>query len=838
MTASTHSEAWYGRDLPADVDALLRNAAEEAARLLEADGAFVYLLDPATGLLRFTHDAGVDRVLASRDVARPDPIPVGVGIVGRAVAQRQVVVTGDYATDGTIAHQEDPDRFVAQVGLRSLAVAPIMVGPEVFGALGVFSGSEDIFSPAQIGLVRALADHAALAMANARLIAELARSREAVARQAEVERALRELGTSMAAAPDPAAVVQRVIEEAQRLLGGDGARIDILDPKAQLLRGVYAAGEEVILRTEWPDDPDDRLEVGVSGTTVLSGRTFISPDYLADTRFVHGVGPDGYVRSKGIRATIATPLVNDGGVFGAITIWSSRPDVFTPDDAILLETIAGQAAVALGRARLIEELGRSREELAASEERYRFLVENSPDIIYATDAEGRFTFFSGSVERGLGWQPSDVVGRHLREIVRTPDGVPAGRRFDELVQGRAAMTSRMELLAKDGRTLPYEVSASAVRLDGQFTGVIGAARDITDRERLERELRDSEQRYRYLVQSSPDLIWMTDAEGRFTFASEHAQAVLGWSSSDLLGRSFADLTPPDGQRGALARFRRLQHQPLTAHRSRLELLTRDGRLVPMEITGIGMVAGRTFVGAHGTARDIVERERLEQNLRRQAAEIAASEERAHLARELHDSVTQAMFSQTLVTRTIELLLEKDPSAVPARLAELRDLQRDALAELRAVIFELRPGNVAERGLVEALRTHAAALSGRLGLPVVIEADLPDRPSLETEEALYRIAQEALHNVVKHAGAHEARVEVVRTGEGLRLRIADDGRGFTPDEIADGHLGITGMRARAARLGGWLDVRSVPGHGTVVEAVVPERPAGSDRSARGDAGRTG
>ena len=118
---------------------------------------------------------------------------------------------------------------------------------------------------------------------------------------------------------------------------------------------------------------------------------------------------------------------------------------------------------------------------------------------------------------------------------------------------------------------------------------------------------------------------------------------------------------------------------------------------------------------------------------------------------------------TLVSRSVEMLLEKDPAGARDQLTQLRDLQREALAEMRALIFELRPGNLEQDGLVRALKTHAGALQGRLGLPIVVESDLTDRLPLPAEEVLYRIAQEALHNVVKHAAAHSVRVEVRREG---------------------------------------------------------------------------
>lgn len=954
---------------------LLRDPALEAVRLLGADGALVYLLSGAGDGLRFAAEASQVR-LADDHWIRTIELRVGHGIIGTAVAERTVMVTGDYLADPRFRHTEQTDAFALEAGLRSFAVAPLVAGGEVLGAIGVFDRRPDAFGPQQAALVRVLADHAALGMANARLIAELDRARLATRRQADLERALRELGTRISRESDLAVIVGHVVEEAARLTGGDGGRVDILDPEGASLVGVYASDRDTALGGRWPVDPEDSIAVGLSGRAVTSGAPVVTPDYLADASFLHRPGPDGFVEALGIRAAMAVPLFGDSGPFGALTVWSLRAGAFDEQEASLLQTIAGQAAGALERARLIEELDRSREALARraveeralrdlawramttldlsgvlddvvaeaarllgptgatieltvpasggqrrssgigaahleswlaadgtaaaeqaiaarqpvvgdgagsirswavapmvgeasvfgtlavlsplpgaygpdqvellgsladhaalalagvdlmarveeSEERYRSLVESLPDLVFTCDTRGVFTFLSESVEGVLGWTRAELVGTHFRDIVVAPDGErPVGRRFAALAQSpERALVTRFELRTKSGDTKPVEVAAAAVVRDGAFAGVHGSARDVSDQERLARELRESETRYRYLVESSPDLVWMTDATGRLTFVSHRAMPVIGWAPPDLIGRSFADLVPAESRRAAAARYQLLRRHPTEAHRSRFRLRGADGGERLVEVTGIGMLdADGVFVGAHGAVRDIGELDRLEGDLRRHAADLAASEERAHLARELHDSVTQALFSMTLQVRSIELLMARDPGQVPGKLSELRELQRDALAEMRALIFELRPGNLAEQGLVSALRTHAAGLSGRIGLPIVVEGELGDRrPSLDAEEALYRIAQEALHNVVKHAGAQQVRVEVRRHPDGVQVRVEDDGHGFDPTAVHAGHLGLTGMRARAARLDGRFEVTSRPGRGTVVEAVIP------------------
>ena len=154
-----------------------------------------------------------------------------------------------------------------------------------------------------------------------------------------------------------------------------------------------------------------------------------------------------------------------------------------------------------------------------------------------------------------------------------------------------------------------------------------------------------------------------------------------------------------------------------------------------------------------------------------------------------------------------------------------------------MIFELRPGNIEQDGLVHALRTHSSALQGRIGLPIVVESTLEGRLPLAIEETLYRIAQEALHNIVKHAGAQQVRLELDRVKGGVRLRVVDDGRGFDPENVADGHLGLAGMRARAVRIGADFVCESVKGEGTTIEVTVPDAALEAAGTAPGLAGAT-
>jgi PAS domain S-box-containing protein len=340
--------------------------------------------------------------------------------------------------------------------------------------------------------------------------------------------------------------------------------------------------------------------------------------------------------------------------------------------------------------------------------------------------------------------------------------------------------------------------------------------------RLYEQLRDSERRYRHLVDNSPDLVWSVDADGAFTYLGDALERMTGFKPDEILGKSFQILSSPDTAAVALQAWRAMQEHLDEEQQVRLELPLAGGGSMPAEISMVATVVNGEFAGAHGSVRDIRERERLEQDLRRQAAAIAANEERANLARELHDSVTQALFSMGLTMRALELLLDRDPEGVRQKLHELQELQKDALAEMRTLIFELRPQGLETDGLAQALRNHGAAVQGRTGLSVSVEVETEERPTLDVEEAFYRIAQEALHNVVKHANASQAWIGLRRVGRELRLTVEDDGIGFDPDAVPRGHLGLVGMQQRAERIGAELEIGSRPGRGTRVRVTLNVR----------------
>lgn len=204
----------------------------------------------------------------------------------------------------------------------------------------------------------------------------------------------------------------------------------------------------------------------------------------------------------------------------------------------------------------------------------------------------------------------------------------------------------------------------------------------------------------------------------------------------------------------------------------------------------------------------------------QAEKSAALAERSRLARELHDSVTQSLYSVTMYAEAAALALTAGKQATAtAHLHELRDTAQEALREMRLLIFELRPLALEQQGLAAALRARLDAVEGRGGMKTELHVEGAEELALSVQQELYHIAQEALNNVIKHARAQRVRVSLIFSERSTCLEVSDDGVGFRPGNAPGGGLGLAGMKERAERIGGRLSIDSEVGRGTSVRLEV-------------------
>lgn len=203
-----------------------------------------------------------------------------------------------------------------------------------------------------------------------------------------------------------------------------------------------------------------------------------------------------------------------------------------------------------------------------------------------------------------------------------------------------------------------------------------------------------------------------------------------------------------------------------------------------------------------------------------AKSLAALQERQRLAQNLHDAVNQSLFSAGLIAEVLPRMWDQGEDTIKQSLAELHRLIRGATAEMRALLAELRPSTLTDADLGELLQLLANAFTGKTNVPATVtitgEGTLPG----DVQVTIYRICQEAMNNIARHANAHKVEISLCHTNRGIELTIADDGRGFDPAETTSGHYGLGMMRERAAGISAGLTITSLPGHGTAVGICWP------------------
>lgn len=196
-----------------------------------------------------------------------------------------------------------------------------------------------------------------------------------------------------------------------------------------------------------------------------------------------------------------------------------------------------------------------------------------------------------------------------------------------------------------------------------------------------------------------------------------------------------------------------------------------------------------------------------------AQELAVLEERQRLARNLHDAVNQSLFSAGLIAEVLPRLWDRDQEEARRSLEDLRRLTRGAMAEMRVLLAELRPSTLTDSDLGDLLRLLGNALEGRINLPVVVTVSREFTLPAEVQVAFYRVCQEALNNIAKHAKARHIEINLKQDGAVVELSLRDDGQGFDTNQTFSGHYGLGMMRERAVAAGGLLSITSQPGHGT-------------------------
>jgi PAS domain S-box-containing protein len=467
--------------------------------------------------------------------------------------------------------------------------------------------------------------------------------------------------------------------------------------------------------------------------------------------------------------------------------------------------------------------------LREAELKYRNFFENACEGIFQTTPEGKFITANYALAHMLGFDSAEEMIAARTDIANEHYVDPQRRdEFKRLLEvNDFVLEFELEAYRKDGSRVWLSENVRAVRDEsGEVLYFEGTCLDITERRRAEEALHESEERYREMFENAKDAIYVHDLTGRYTSVNRAAEQLSGFTREQILGKHFSNFVAPRDLKYARTNLcRKLDEENETIYE--VDMITRDGRRIPVEVSSRLIYEKGVAVGVQGTARDITERKRAQEALRMYSQRLMEVQEveRENLARELQEQIGQAL---TAVRNNLHSIQRSGRTAdgVPPLDESIRIVD-EALGRVRELSIELRPSLLDDLGLSVALRQYVDRYAQRTGITAEVLNGFKDDSRLprELETACFRITQEALTNVARHAHAVNVSVQLERFRERMLLTIMDDGVGFDIDNLrksasAASALGLRGMEERALAVGGYVEVDSALGRGTRVRATFP------------------
>jgi len=458
------------------------------------------------------------------------------------------------------------------------------------------------------------------------------------------------------------------------------------------------------------------------------------------------------------------------------------------------------------------------------------LLANTHDAIIASDEHYRLTAWNAAAESLYGWKAEEVLGRFGLDVTQTEfSGVEKSemlRSIAETGHWRGEVTQAR----KDGTRIPVEVATIVLHDEsGRITGYVSVNRDITERKRAELE-------YKTIVGTAMDGFWIIDAQGRFLDTNDAYCRLIGYSREELLKMKISDIEAKEKPKETVRHIRKIME--VGGDRFETRHRCKDGRVVDIEVsTNYDKESGdKLFV----FLRDVTQRKQMGETLVNYIGElqqlskqlIAVQEaERLRISQELHDEMGQALTMLRINIASIKVSLPPScTKGIKDRLADADALTEKILGQIHELTLELRPHMLDDLGLVPTLRWYTERLSRRLNIQILFtQKNWKRRLTPEIRTALFRIIQEALTNVAKHARAKKVRILLAQKQKFIEVLVEDDGRGFDQRKIekrlsrARG-IGLFSMKERAALLNGECTIESHPGAGTKVRIRIPWRKA--------------
>ena len=490
----------------------------------------------------------------------------------------------------------------------------------------------------------------------------------------------------------------------------------------------------------------------------------------------------------------------------------------------------------------ITERKRAEDSLRESEERFRAIVDNSPTLVFLKDTEGRYLQVNRKFEDSFHVANKDLVGKTDQHIF-PPEQAAAFRANDQKVfEAGRPMEFEEVSLHDDGPHTSIVVKFPLLNAQGECYALCGIVTDITERTREEKSQKESEDRYRSIFENAVEGIFQTTLDGKFIAVNPALTRMYGYDSPDDMIATITDigsqLYVEPGRRDEFIRRMQTQEE-VTGFEA--QVYRKDGSWIWVsENVRTRRDQAGVLIGYEGTVEHLTERKLAEARLRDTLEEVRTlsgrlttvqEEERTRIARELHDELGVRLTCLKIdLSRLHTMMSEGAGVGAPIKAGEtIRSMVEQVdttIASVQRLVTELRPAILNDLGIVAAIEWQCQDFQKRTAIPctcVTSADDIAMGPAATT--ALFRICQEALTNVARHAQATAVTVKLESRSDFLQLVVADNGLGIPATKVLGRQsLGLLGMRERVAQFGGETTIQGHPGTGTTVTACLPWGPS--------------
>jgi two-component system sensor histidine kinase DegS len=501
--------------------------------------------------------------------------------------------------------------------------------------------------------------------------------------------------------------------------------------------------------------------------------------------------------------------------------------------ATLLHDSAGNPVGLISAIRDITESKRAREQLQEERNRAQIYLDIAEVIFLVIGADEEVVLINKKGCEVLGCEEEGIIGKNWFENFTPPYAKDKLKSiFDRLIAGELEPVEYYEnpVLTRDGDERLIAWHNTLLRDEaGKVIATLSSGEDITEYRKADEALRKSERRYRDLFNSASDAIIIRDLDGNIFEVNESATELTGYTVEELTNMNILQFLTPESFEITMDKQKRQLEGEEASQRYELELIRKDGTRATIEAVITVVSEDGKPAAVQATVRDVTEQRRLRDSIRfyLQKVLVAQEEERKRVARDLHDDTSQSLL---LLTHQLDAIASDSGGIIPKptrnQLNQLHGLAVETLNNVRRYAQELRPAILDDMGMVAALEWMADQLSSEDQIEAEVQVSIPDTDlPHEVKLVLFRIAQEAVTNIKKHAEASKVVIRLESGEEKIRMTINDNGKGFevpSPlNSVGDvGKLGIIGMLERAELLGGTLSIESNPNRGTMVSVEIP------------------